>query len=750
MISCVVFSFTLYVFPWDWPRRHIRGPGQQVDTIPDESLACREKVENDLKSIDKFFHKDEARVLAIHGMPGVGKTTLLEKFNNRLVRSFDRRMFCHIIYIKVSWVFENINIEEHIEVSPSPNSQKIKEDIEEQIGGNLSSLRKSRFLLMLDDVRKEVDLQSMGIPLPSSENRCKVIMTGRKKSHCRIRYVNDGIEFLHVSTLGKLDALNFLKNIFKEGFDTESGEITRLVESVAIKSGGFPRVLQTVSESVPDASSTHLWNDILEKLSEYPIRIENLDREVLHLLQHGILGPGHMVGTLPPYESLANLEQIHVYLRKMEEFIDNDKAKVLGIYGMGGVGKTTLLRIFNNKINDSNAKKRFDDVSFITMSQVMDVNQIRDEVTNLSSLSKKRLLFLDNVGQKLDLQYSEIPMNRSKIIMTGRLKEYFCVEDVNSTDNTQLFKVSILTEEEAWIFFKRTICQDLDFEGEENHAKSMMRKCHGLPLALEIVGHKMIDATVDRWRSDIEDLCRSLSTRRDGEDMVWHLVKFSFDRLNDVNIKNCLLYCCLFKEDKEIPKQELIHDWFGEGFLDSDEPPRLDDEAQNRGHENIRTLVSCKLLQEASNRDDHVMIHDVVRETCGWLTSGLFDEEYGNFDSSHEGDCTSSKWLLRNTYRLLMRSNRDRVQTTFESQFIPGPNLETLLCEHFVITEGLFHDCTSLRVLKLKHCVLAFPPEDLRLLQNLRFLDLSNSKPEDFINEINSLPFLQIRQGIEV
>ena len=143
-------------------------------TLPNESLAGQQQINDNLKRMEEFFDDDEARVFRIYGMGGIGKTTLLRLFNDKLVGSGSRRRFDHIIFI---------------EVSQSPNIERIRRDIEEIISGKLSSLSKSRFLLLLDDVWKEVDLMSWGIPIPSSENRCKVIMTGRTISYFRIKHV---------------------------------------------------------------------------------------------------------------------------------------------------------------------------------------------------------------------------------------------------------------------------------------------------------------------------------------------------------------------------------------------------------------------------------------------------------------------------------------------------------------------------------------------------------------------------------
>ena len=73
----------------------------------------------------------------------------------------------------------------------------------------------------------------------------------------------------------------------------------------------------------------------------------------------------------------------------------------------------------------------------------------------------------------------------------------------------------------------------------------------------------MIDATISMWRDAEINLLRSPQHREDMKEVL-SLFKFIFDKLEDDNIKNCLLYCCLFKEEK-ISKDSLKNFWFVEG-----------------------------------------------------------------------------------------------------------------------------------------------------------------------------------------
>ena len=157
----------------DWLKR--REPAELVATQPDESLVDQEQIKGYLKRIEEFLDDDKARVLGIYGMGGIGKTTLLRQVHHELTGNSAGRRFNHLFFITVSHVVD---------------VEKIKRDIKEQIGGNLSSLGKSKFVLLFDNVCKKVDLPSKGIPLPSSENGCKVIMAGRSGSHSPIKHVD--------------------------------------------------------------------------------------------------------------------------------------------------------------------------------------------------------------------------------------------------------------------------------------------------------------------------------------------------------------------------------------------------------------------------------------------------------------------------------------------------------------------------------------------------------------------------------
>ncbi|XP_077242293.1 putative disease resistance protein At5g43730 [Tasmannia lanceolata] len=62
--------------------------------------------------------------------------------------------------------------------------------------------------------------------------------------------------------------------------------------------------------------------------------------------------------------------------------IDDDRFRKIGIYGMGGVGKTTLIRELNNKMADGSLKQPFDIIIWVTVSSVINMQGIQSQIAD--------------------------------------------------------------------------------------------------------------------------------------------------------------------------------------------------------------------------------------------------------------------------------------------------------------------------------------------------------------------------------
>ncbi|KAH9714931.1 putative disease resistance protein [Citrus sinensis] len=311
--------------------------------------------------------------------------------------------------------------------------------------------------------------------------------------------------------------------------------------------------------------------------------------------------------------------------------------EIIGLYGMGGIGKTTLLKQVNNKF--CSEEHDFDVVIWSVVSREPNMKQIQEDIGKRIGFStdswqgksfeerasditntlkhKKFVLLLDDIWEsEIDLTKLGVPLQTldsgSRIVFTTRF-EGTCGK--MGADKNR-FKVSYLGDDDAWKLFEgvvgRYVLDKLsDFP---TLAKDMARQCHGLPLALKTVGYAMASKErPEEWKEAIEILSASASKFEGMEKKVLSSLKFSYDSLPKDELRSCLLYCCLFPEDCEIEKTELIEYWKSEGFVDS-----------SSGWGVLGALVRACLLEEAGDR---VKMHDMIHDMALWIANEVEEEE---------------------------------------------------------------------------------------------------------------------------
>ncbi|KAG2260760.1 hypothetical protein Bca52824_080054 [Brassica carinata] len=220
-----------------------------------------------------------------------------------------------------------------------------------------------------------------------------------------------------------------------------------------------------------------------------------------------------------------------------------DEVGIVGLYGMGGVGKTTLLTQINNRF--SNRGGGFDVVIWVVVSQNATVRKIQG-----------------SIGEKLGLKGKEwdekTDMDRARdILKVDDQIEVRCLDTVKAWD---LFKTNV---------GETTLGSHPDIP---ELAMKVAEKCRGLPLALNVIGGTMVrKRSVQEWRRAVDVLTSSATEFPGVEDEVLPILKYSYDSLDGETTKSCFLYCSLFPEDGLIDKERMIAYWIGEGFIDEKE-----------------------------------------------------------------------------------------------------------------------------------------------------------------------------------
>ncbi|XP_021754808.1 probable disease resistance protein At1g61300 [Chenopodium quinoa] len=364
----------------------------------------------------------------------------------------------------------------------------------------------------------------------------------------------------------------------------------------------------------------------VENIATDDLSIENFTSQVDELLQRGSFPNGYVLPDDSPIEfplSSKNPagEMFALNTATILEWLKNNERCIIGVYGMGGVGKTTMLRWIYNKVLKQ--KHVFGCPYWVTVSQNCDELKLQNEIAkelgvDLSGEGDDRkraallhrqlstmgptVLFLDDMwkwnpflGKDFDFP---IEGSSCKIIVSSRsrnvCKEMGCKGFVIET--------KVLPEGEAWnLFVEKLGHYDKLTEEAKEIARLIAKECGGLPLAIATMARSMTDV-VDAfvWNDALTELRQSSCEQSDMEEYVFSVLKYSYNRLNDQRLQNCFLSCILYPEDKTIVRKTLIEDWIMEGLLD-DVGSRS--EQLNKGHTILNKLINSCLLEACTDED---------------------------------------------------------------------------------------------------------------------------------------------------
>ncbi|RWR73013.1 putative disease resistance protein [Cinnamomum micranthum f. kanehirae] len=424
-------------------------------------------------------------------------------------------------------------------------------------------------------------------------------------------------------------------------------------------------------------------------------------------------------------------------LKEILMFIEDDNTKMIGVWGMGGVGKTTTMKLLNNRLEGS---PKFEIVIWVTVSKAGNRRNMQNaiaerlELTKLESddqlkasickalRRKKFLLLLDDVWKMIDLFDVGIPplnqVDGCKVVLTTRSLKV-CQQMKTNKD----VKVETLSEDEAWNLFITSVGDVAMTSDIKQLAGGIVKECGGLPLAINVVGSSLRNnGDVVVWRNTLRELqLPTTSENEDMEEQVFSCLRSSYDKLQDDSKKKLFLYCSLYPEDSEILITELVEYCWLEGYIHGVGSIEV---AHEKGHSMVMNLVDASLL-ERGRRDVHVKMHDVVRDFA--LREALEENE----------------WLLMQKISL-MKSNL--------CNLLERPNcstLSTLLLQDndqlTMIPDPFFECMHSLCILDLSRTEIKSLPSSLWNVVNLRGLYLKDClKLKELSSQVGALKKLEV------
>ncbi|CAL9185496.1 unnamed protein product, partial [Musa hybrid cultivar] len=431
-------------------------------------------------------------------------------------------------------------------------------------------------------------------------------------------------------------------------------------------------------------------------------------------------------------------EQLNHLLEQLMKSADgsgssNSSISTLTIFGIGGVGKTTLAQ---HAYHHEKVKDYFHHKVWVCVSDDFNVERLTKEIiesltrktcdlSNLNTLqeevkekltSKRFLLVLDDVWDENRQNWDRFraPLGYgvpgSKILVTTRSEKI--AEMVGNR-----IHLGGLDEASYWKLFKKCAFGSEDageFPQLEAIAKKIVGRLKGLPLAARTVGGLLkAQMNEEQWRiiagSEIWKLPQNVES-------VLPVLQLSYQCLPS-HLKRCFVFCSLFLIDRPFDERDLIRLWMAEGYVAQDNNMTMED----TGSRYFLDLVNRSFFQEAPWGSMYV-IHDLIHDLAQFISEGEFCRIN---DESKEVPNTTRHLsaTLTDGTKLMELSCYDKLRTLVikSKNFWFGFRVGSPL---FIQFEKL----KNIRVLILQGCGLRELPETIGELIHLRYLDISYNR----------------------
>ncbi|KAJ9560914.1 hypothetical protein OSB04_006074 [Centaurea solstitialis] len=264
-------------------------------------------------------------------------------------------------------------------------------------------------------------------------------------------------------------------------------------------------------------------------------------------------------------EDLVGIRE-HLQDLKSKMQMESDGVLMVGIWGLGGGGKTTLSSALYDEIStkfdgscfikdvrEKSSKDSLENLQERVLSLVLKQKEM-EVVGDVGRLIKSRfrhkkvLMVLDDVDHVNQLKALAGSHNwfgeGSRIIITTRDEHLLNAHKVNV-----IYNISLLNDNEAYkLFWKHALGHDRHIEDYEMLSKDVVSRAGGLPLALKVLGSFLCGKNMSEWTSALVRL------KDIPENDIVERLKISYDGLKPMEKELFLDIACFFRgENKNLP-----------------------------------------------------------------------------------------------------------------------------------------------------------------------------------------------------